>query len=72
MQILTDNVIDNRACQCVIYRLQIIVNKLSLRNCTTPWTQVETVIVLIDNKWISNRHNWNVRNVCLDRRNTNN
>ena len=21
-----------------------IVNKLSLRNCTTPWTQVETVI----------------------------
>ena len=52
----TDNFIDNRAFPCNIPTTNIV-NQLSLRNCTTPWTQVETVIALIDNKWISNRRN---------------
>ena len=58
MLILTDNVIDNRACQCVYTYTDYKYCKLTIiKECTTPWTQVETVIVFLDNKWILNRHN---------------
>ena len=51
MLILTDNVIDNRACQCVIYSTDYKYCKITIiKDCTTPSIQVETVIALIDNK----------------------